>query len=440
MGSAARGLVTTLNLSDDVTLEAPNSLANTPVANLQASPLAKRWRCSSEDRTTGIYVEAPITSGWIGAVALVDHDLPQDATWDVAITDYANATAYGAFTSGGDYSITTDAGSASVTGGQLVLTGFKGTVALANTEPGYTINEYDANLQPGAYSAVVKMTISGWTPQPNQAVRFRWYHQATMTLLGTETMITNGTHAFKLSATDNYVPDRWRLEFDALSAFDLVIDDVEIYTCADDPDSLRPGLAIHPPLQPWGSLPWGQFSWDGTVSAIDRALMRVMSYETYDAPYACSADTRVWVFLHGVNSGFDFVSAGRLMVAQYWMPWRPPDLGLSVLWIDKSEITESDGGQTYVQVRPPWREMQIGWSDLTQDEAFSLVYAMQERGSGKDVLIITDPQDDDTQQSLSIYGRLVGQPVVTRTHELGTGEVNDRGGDYSVTIKVREQL
>lgn len=437
MGSAARGLITTLVMSDDATLSAPQSLANTPVTNLQTSPLAQKWRCDSSDSTTGIYVEVPITTGWIGAVALLDHDLPQDATWDVAITDDENATAYGAFTSGGDYSITTDAGSAAVSGGQLVLTGFKGTVSLANTESGYTINEYDANLSPGAYSAVVKLTISGWTPSPGQAVRFRWYHAATMTLLGTETVITNGTHAFVLSATDGgYVPDRWRLEFSALAAFDLTIDNVEIYRCVDDDDSLR-RADIHPPLQPWAALPWGAFSWDGTVHALERARMKVNSYQTYSAP--CVSNAKVWVMLHGVNSGVDYISAGRLMVAQYWMPWRPPDLGLKISWIDKSTITEADGGQTYVQIRPPWREIHVTWSDLTQEEAFSLVYAMQERGNAKDVLIIPDPQDDDTQQTLSVYGRLTGQPIVTRTNELGMGAAGDRAGEYSVTITVREQ-
>ena len=98
-----------------------------------------------------------------------------------------------------------------------------------------------------------------------------------------------------------------------------------------------------------------------------------------------------------------FLEIGRLIVARAFVPARNYNFGGGIGFVDPTEISETLGGQLYVNARPRRKTMEFeiahnasdSWVVLNNDRA---------RGLAKEWLIIQDMDDTTNIHDRSIYG------------------------------------
>lgn len=107
---------------------------------------------------------------------------------------------------------------------------------------------------------------------------------------------------------------------------------------------------------------------------------------------------------------------GRVFLGPSWSPASNQEYGWSVTPLDDSPVSESYGGQDYVDIRPQRRllEFELKWGSEAEmyGNAFALARA---QGVGKDVLAIHDIAGAHVSEQ-AVWGRLTAmQPLVHRT-------------------------
>lgn len=121
-----------------------------------------------------------------------------------------------------------------------------------------------------------------------------------------------------------------------------------------------------------------------------------------------------------------YYQAGRLYMANAWVPAKPPqmgegsrgiDIGWSMAVKDASELERPIRGGAIVRPRGKWRELRLSLSFLAEDEMFENAHMIDRlRGASGDVLVLRDPENPRRHMDESIQGLMTSlQPIVSQT-------------------------
>ncbi len=123
------------------------------------------------------------------------------------------------------------------------------------------------------------------------------------------------------------------------------------------------------------------------------------------APVTCR-----YVRLDLADASLDWLEAGRLIIGRRWQPERNFRTGWARGVIDASEVTETRGGDEWIEERPSRRLMSIELPALTQAEYREHGVQIEAGGIKRDILLISDPDSDNLGRD-SIWGRPSSAPV-----------------------------
>lgn len=132
------------------------------------------------------------------------------------------------------------------------------------------------------------------------------------------------------------------------------------------------------------------------------------------------------------NVGAAPVEVGCAMLGRAWQPTNNFDWGLSMSWVDPSQIVKARGGQSRVNALSKYRagEVKWGWLDILGAKAYSdIIYSV-----GKSGRVLFVPYPDSLHTT---YGRM--QCVLGRIVDNG-GPARHRGNRYIAGMKIEELL
>ena len=158
-----------------------------------------------------------------------------------------------------------------------------------------------------------------------------------------------------------------------------------------------------------GSLPWGVFPWDG----ID-----VTAYPTGTAFFHRSAQIGVgryvWVYIFDAANPAGYVQLGRFMAGTAWSPRTNAAYGASIQWIDPGEVKHTRGGRRLVNERPRYRQFEMSFGRLTQDEAMGIAFEVDRQlGKGGNFYLAMDVDEaGQFRFRRSIYAALVDSAAI----------------------------
>lgn len=195
------------------------------------------------------------------------------------------------------------------------------------------------------------------------------------------------------------------------------------------------GLPFWEPTVVWGSRPWGAFPWDG-VDPDDYPGTRVAWHAAPSSFFWQALDLDI----HVAAGGGATLDLGRLLVGEGYRPSAGRQPGDTIRPVDPSEVRRTDGGARIVRRRRGWREWRISLVHRTEAEALGVLYDLQARGKGADMLIVLDPDAQPAVRArLTLYGALadtadmVLQPSFDRDGER-------RSPRWSVTFTIEELI
>ena len=156
--------------------------------------------------------------------------------------------------------------------------------------------------------------------------------------------------------------------------------------------------------EPFGTRPWGEFTWGGKLDAADSADFRPLAFVWISDAGVIARYVRVEIL--DANNVNGFFEAGRCYVSSAYQPTFNPSYGLVNEFVDNSKKTRSRGGQVYVDVVPKFRRMTLTFELVNEHEAHNTVQEIGRiRGSAGDLIVILDPQDTNHAMRQSIYGQ-----------------------------------
>lgn len=167
-----------------------------------------------------------------------------------------------------------------------------------------------------------------------------------------------------------------------------------------------------PVVETFGSLPWGIFSWGGTLNPELVDLYTASSFAIDDNGVLCRY---LRIDISDPSNADGYLQAGRLIAGTSYRPSINYANGVQFELIDESRVTKSRGGQVFVDQVEKYRIARFELINLPEEEIFSSVFGLIDRRSGisKDLLIIPQPDEPTTWIDQNIYGRIrTTQPIV----------------------------
>lgn len=153
-----------------------------------------------------------------------------------------------------------------------------------------------------------------------------------------------------------------------------------------------------------GALPWGVWPWDG----IDPT-----AYPSGTAFFHRSGQIGLgrylWCYITDTANPAGYIEIGRFMAGASWSPAVNAAYGASIRWIDPGEARRTRGGRRLVSARPRYRQFEISFGRLTQDEAFGVAFELDRQlGKGGNFYLSMDPDEAGVFRfRRSIYAALV---------------------------------
>lgn len=180
---------------------------------------------------------------------------------------------------------------------------------------------------------------------------------------------------------------------------------------------------------------WRASDADPTVTAsllLDTGVVSAGAKAGYGASYKswASVSARYWRVDPADATVADNLQIGRVFLGPHWAPSVNMELDWSVTALDRSQVDESYGGQSYADVRPQKRVLQFSLDFMSEAEMYGNAFALA-RASGvvRDILAIPD-----------IAGAFLPEQAVWGL--LGASEPlkNERLGLYRQRFTVMERL
>ncbi len=170
-------------------------------------------------------------------------------------------------------------------------------------------------------------------------------------------------------------------------------------------------LDAFPPVEEFGTLPWGEFQWGGALPAeISESL-------TPQVFHVCTEVVQgryysVEIIDNQIEKGF--CDVGRAIVGPYFQPLLNMDWGFSIGYEDESLVDKSRGGQTYIEARDVFRSARFTFSNMTEAEALQQVLFWLQRRLGvkDDFVFIPFPDRPDLTYITAMYCRMRSLPPV----------------------------
>lgn len=155
----------------------------------------------------------------------------------------------------------------------------------------------------------------------------------------------------------------------------------------------------------------------------------VSGYEAFYFSFI-SATARYWL-LNLVDTSVTTLQVGRVFLGPKWAPSRNQGFGWQVTSQDDSVVTESYGGQSFVDIRPQKRIFEFTLSWMSEAEMYANAFAMaRANGVAKDVLAVNDIAGAGYLPQQSVYGLCTAsQPLV-----------NDNYGVFRQKFSIKERL
>ena len=168
-------------------------------------------------------------------------------------------------------------------------------------------------------------------------------------------------------------------------------------------------LQVWVPTVLFGALPWGVFPWDG----ID-----VTAYPSGTAFFHRSGQLGLgrylWVYISDVANPAGYIQAGRFMAGAAWSPRTNAAYGASIRWMDAGEVKRTRGGRRLLNARPRYRQFEMSFERLTQDEALGVAFEFDRLlGKGGNFYLSMDPAEPGQYRfRRSIYAALVDSAAI----------------------------
>ena len=168
-------------------------------------------------------------------------------------------------------------------------------------------------------------------------------------------------------------------------------------------------LPVWVPTVVAGTLPWGVWPWNG----ID-----LTAYPTGTAFFHRSGQSGLgrylWVYLADAANPAGYVQLGRFMAGAAWSPRTNAAYGASIQWIDPAEVKRTRGGRRLVNQRPRFRQFEMSFERLTQDEALGIAFEVDRQlGKGGNFYLAMDVDEaGQFRFRRSIYAALVDSAAV----------------------------
>lgn len=165
-------------------------------------------------------------------------------------------------------------------------------------------------------------------------------------------------------------------------------------------------LDANPPVEEFGTLPWGEFQWGGALPAEVTDLFKLNVY------HVCTSilSARYYsVEVFDQTNADGYVEIGRAMVGPYFQPILNMDYGFGIGFEDGDTIIDkSRGGQLYAELHDVFRAQRFSFSNMTEAEALQqvLFYLQRRQGTTGDLLFIPFPLRPEIAFITAMYCRM----------------------------------
>lgn len=199
----------------------------------------------------------------------------------------------------------------------------------------------------------------------------------------------------------------WPVQSFALIGSNLTARSTVRLRVSNNADGSAPLLDVtvpgYPPNVVFGSLPWGQFPWNGYRD--DPLPAGQVTF--YQAPAAVTG-RYVLVDITDTANPAGYVQIGRFMAGSAFVPRYNMAYGAALKWNEPTRVSTSVGGQKWFDRRPNFRSFRCPFEAATEGEAYGAIYDMQRRvGLSGNLLMIYDPADNaDVILRRTIYGSM----------------------------------
>lgn len=169
---------------------------------------------------------------------------------------------------------------------------------------------------------------------------------------------------------------------------------------------------VWPITNTFGSLPWGEFSWNGRAveSGGNNAILTLPT--SYLTRY-------LLVNLSDVSNSSGYLQAGRLIVDAPWRPSKSVQFGWSTGQSKRSKKSRSRGGQVWTDNWDEYKVLTFDLAGIGEDEMYSNGFNINNiKGVTGDLFAMIDPSDLINRHRYSVYGTQVNPGDITqRTHK-----------------------
>lgn len=171
-------------------------------------------------------------------------------------------------------------------------------------------------------------------------------------------------------------------------------------------------LEVWPPIEEFGTLPWGVFQWGGLLPQEVASEITLSAFHLLPQPRSARY---LRIDLQDPDNDDGYLQAGRLVAGPSYVPSRNMLYGWSIGFEDPSEVSKSRGGQTWIDVHEKFRVLRFALANLNEDEAMINVFdhLMRRKGVSGDVLVIPQSERPDQYHNQAIYGRLRSLDPIT---------------------------
>lgn len=143
------------------------------------------------------------------------------------------------------------------------------------------------------------------------------------------------------------------------------------------------------PNVPFGSLPWGEFHWEGYASEATPGGA-ITSYTHSDVPNG----RYILVDITDTGNPDGYVEIGRFMAGLPFTPKYNMGYGAAISFVDESTKTRSIGGALWCDVKTKHRRLALSFPFMTRNDALGRMYDLQNNlGTTGELLAIYDPAE-----------------------------------------------
>ncbi|MBW8034227.1 MAG: hypothetical protein FVQ79_00740 [Planctomycetes bacterium] len=142
---------------------------------------------------------------------------------------------------------------------------------------------------------------------------------------------------------------------------------------------------------------------------LDTGVVGANVITNYPAVYyelSATITARYWRIDIADASVVDNLHLGRCFMGPLWQPGNNRLWGWSNIWADPSSVTESKGGQEYVDQGPRRRVLQFALSFMTEAEGYDNPFEIaRENGAAKEILVLFESSAGNTNKK-NILGKI----------------------------------